>query len=187
MRHPNEVDLALYSGGDLPFWRRWRIHSHVRGCADCRREAERYREEAISIAGAAAKLPEDLNWDSLSAEMRANIRVGLQAAECVAPPKAETRTMNWRVAAALASLALVVVSGFWLRAPRPVDIAETGEGVVLSATPEGLELLDEDRALTLMHASSEPVMLSVNVDGAMAEHYVDDETGMVTINNVYVQ
>jgi len=187
VKHPSEVDLALYSGGDLPFWRRWKVAWHARGCPECRREAERFRDETNSIAGAASELPDDLNWDRLAAEMRANIRVGLQAAECVAPAEVPARAMNWRVAVALASLALVVVSGFWLHAPRPPDMAETGAGVVLSATAEGLELLDEDRALTLMHASSEPVMLSVNVDGAMAEHYVDDETGMVTINNVYVQ
>ena len=44
-----------------------------------------------------------------------------------------------------------------------------------------------DRALTLLHESSEPVLVTASVDGAMSAHYVDDETGMVTINNVYVQ
>jgi len=89
------------------------------------------------------------------------------------------------MAAALATATVLIVSGFWLQFPGPGKTAP--EGMVLSATSEGIELMDEDRTLMLMSESSQPVLLSVSVDGAMAEHYVDDETGMVTINNVYVQ
>ena len=59
--------------------------------------------------------------------------------------------------------------------------------IVLAATPVGIELKQEGRALTLMHPSSEPVLVSVSVQGSMTARFVDEETGMVTINNVYLQ
>jgi hypothetical protein len=186
MKHPSEADLALHAGGDLSLWRGFQVAWHVGRCSDCREVVELYRDETSFIGDAAAELPGELEWSNLAAEMRANIQVGLEAAECVAPaPAQRTPRLRWAMTAALAAVVLLVVSGFWLQFPRPGTTAP--EGVVLSATPEGIELMDEDRAMTLMSESSQPVLLSVSVDGAMAEHYVDDETGMVTINNVYVQ
>jgi hypothetical protein len=118
--------------------------------------------------------------------MRANVQVGLQAAECVSLQEAPPRRLGWRAAAALACVTIVVVSGWWLQIPRPGDLPAV-EGTLVMATASGIELFDEDRALTLLHDSSEPVLVNASVDGAMSARYVDDETGMVTINNVYVQ
>ena len=186
MKHPSEADLALHAGGDLSLWRGVQVAWHVRRCPDCREVVEVYRDETSFIGDTAAELPDELEWNNLASEMRANIQVGLEAAECVAPaPSRRTPRLSWGMAAALATVTVLIVSGFWLQFPRSGTTAS--EGVVLSATSEGIELMDEDRTLTLMSESSQPVLLSVSVDGAMAEHYVDDETGMVTINNVYVQ
>jgi hypothetical protein len=186
MKHPSEADLALHAGGDLSLWRGLQVAWHVRHCPDCGEVVKDYRDETSLICRTAAELPDELEWNNLASEMRANIQVGLEAAECVAPvPAPRTPRLSWGMAAALATVTVLIVSGFWLHFPRPGTMAP--EGVILSATSEGLELMDEDRALTLMSDSSQPVLLSVSVDGAMSEHYVDDETGMVTINNVYVQ
>lgn len=185
MKHLHETDLALYACGDLPLWRRPLIGLHLKRCPDCRRDAEYFREERNFVADAATELPRDVNWNDLAGEMRANIQVGLEADECVTPVRRPEPKRGWRAAVALASATLVIVSGWWLLLPH----ARTApaQGVVLTATADGIELFDEGHALTLKHTSAEPVVLSVNVNGGMSEHYVDDETGMVTINNVYVQ
>ena len=187
MRHPNEVDLALFAGGDLPFWKRLLTGLHVRACGECRREADRYRHGIEFTEIAARELPEDLDWDELSREMHANVQVGLQAAECVSRPEAETPRLGWRAAAALASVTVVVVSGWWLQIPGPGEAPAAGDETIAAQTASGIELLEEDRALTLLHESSEPVLVTASVDGVMSARYVDDETGMVTINNVYMQ
>lgn len=189
MRHPHCTDLALYAGGDLPLWRRLSIAWHLKRCPACSEEVDRYGEQRRLTAELSASLPDDLNWDALAAEMKANIQLGLAAGECVSERAAAPHRLGWRAAAAIACATVIIVSGWWLYFPRlhPPAAGQEEEGAVLAATSDGIELKDEDRALTLMHASSEPVMLSVSAGGGMEAHYIDDETGMVTINNVYVQ
>jgi anti-sigma factor ChrR (cupin superfamily) len=78
-KHPSEANLALLAGGELRGWRRWNVARHVAGCAECRREVAEFssvREEVRVMA----EMPE-VSWSSLAAEMRANIRVGLEAGE----------------------------------------------------------------------------------------------------------
>ncbi len=187
MKHPGEVDLALYAGGDLPWWKRLFTGLHLHSCERCRKDVEVFRDEVAFVAAAGEELPRHLDWDDLAGEMRANIQVGLQAAECVFQAEPAPQRVSWRMAAALASVTVVIVSGWWLQTLRTAGGPQTSEGPVVVATAFGIELHEEDRALTLLHESSEPVLVTASVDGAMSAHYVDDETGMVTINNVYVQ
>ncbi len=186
MRHPERAELALAAGGDLPFWRRWIVRWHLRGCGRCRSEVEEFGAVRRELASEGGRLPEQLNWDRLAAEMRANIQVGLEAGRCVSPAPPRGRNIGWRIAAALASLTLVIVSGwlfhfagFRLHTTEPITPA-------VAATAEGIEVQDANGSLVLRHRSEEPVLLSVTTDGAMTASYFDDETGMVTINNVYV-
>jgi hypothetical protein len=186
MTHPGEDRLALYAGRDLPFWEQIAIGWHTRRCQACRRAADGFRHDAQAVSEAAHELPEELEWDRLALDMRANVQVGLQAAECVAPRARPKTQWSWRTAAALASITVVAAGGWWLHLPKAGWRAEVPD-VVLAATADGIELVsDQDRSLTLKHASNGPVLVSVQVDGAMEAHYVDDDTGMVTINNVYV-
>jgi hypothetical protein len=188
MNHPSEVDLALYAGGELRAWSRWRVGYHVARCPQCLREVEAFRGGAEWVRETASELPSDLHWSRLAAEMKANIRVGLAAGACVGPVEPRPQRLALRVMAALASIVLVVVSGWWLHLPEPrVAPSVQAGGVVLEATPEGIELKEEDRALTLLHPASDAVVLSVSAQGSLRARYVDAETGQVTINNVYVQ
>jgi anti-sigma factor RsiW len=186
MTHPDMAALALYAGGDLPVLRRLAVRLHLARCASCRREAEAFRRQGEELREECLSLPEGIGWSALAAEMKANIQLGLAAGECVTPPAAAPRRLSWRAAAALASITLVVVSGWWIprwRHPshRPVD------GIVATATADGVEVQEESWALALTHASAGPVMVSADAEGSLAARYVDDETGMVTIHNVYVQ
>ncbi len=186
MRHPAQAELALAAGADLPLWERWRIRRHLRRCERCRVEMEKFRGARRELASEGARLPGGLDWERLAAEMRANIQVGLEAGECVTLVRPRGRKLGWRVAAALASLALVIVSGWLFHFPgfrwhsvEPLTPAVT-------ATSEGIEVQDANGSLVLRHQSEEPVLLSVATDGAVTASYFDEETGMVTINNVYV-
>ena len=123
---------------------------------------------------------------TFAAEMKANIQVGLAAGACVGTAKPHYSPLGLRgmATAALATITLVLISGWFLHFPRPDTRTE---GLILSAGLGGIELKAADRALTLKHSAAEPALVSVNAEGSIAARFVDDETGMVTINNVYVQ
>ncbi len=50
MKHPGEMELALFAGNDLGFLARWRVAVHLRTCADCRYEVEGLKFDAIACA-----------------------------------------------------------------------------------------------------------------------------------------
>ncbi len=75
-QHIAETDLALYVSGDLSLFRRVPVGFHVRRCERCRGLIERYRADRGRVKEIVAEMPEGLNWDRLSREMGANIRVG---------------------------------------------------------------------------------------------------------------
>ncbi|MFZ0936327.1 MAG: hypothetical protein WA015_18545, partial [Bryobacteraceae bacterium] len=81
MKHPNQATLALHAGGDLGAIARWRARRHLARCAECREEIARF-EQLRQFLPSLADSPE-LQWNRLAAEMKANIRLGLAAGECV--------------------------------------------------------------------------------------------------------
>src|ERR1700694_2046354 len=81
MKHPSEASLALFAGGDLGRLRRGNIERHMAACSECRHDISEF-SALRTDAGVLAELPE-LSWDRLAAEMKANIRLGLEAGECV--------------------------------------------------------------------------------------------------------
>ena len=60
MTHPLQTDLALYSTGDLPLWRRPLIRLHVSGCDSCRSWVEAFGADRDSLRGLAAEKPENV-------------------------------------------------------------------------------------------------------------------------------
>ena len=81
MKHPSEANLALFAGGELGSLRRWSIARHVSACVECERGVSEFsalRDEAAELS----ELPE-VSWGSLTAEMKANIRLGLEAGEWI--------------------------------------------------------------------------------------------------------
>jgi hypothetical protein len=187
MKHPSRADLALYAGGDLGLWQRLRVGRHAARCVECGSELKRFRTACNQLRAGAMEMPPEVNWNRLAAEMKANIRLGLEAGECVAPASEPPRAI-WRPVAAIVSAAALVVAGLWLNVPDP-RVAPPPEtaGIVLESTSAGIEVQENGRALTLVYPRSEFVIQTVGAQGALRARYVDSETGQVTITNVYAQ
>jgi len=196
--HPSRPDLALYSGCDLNFWKRFRVEHHLHDCEECRREVEAFRGRRQSIRTVAEEMPPGAEWNVLAAEMRANIRLGLSAAECIANVgiPSRVRSFRWQLAAGTAAVAVFVTGGLWVysratqAAPQATVAASapvTGQ-MILKATRAGLEMERDGRGMTLTYTSGARVIPAVAVShGGLNARYVDDETGQVTIHHVFAE
>jgi hypothetical protein len=185
MSHPQATALALFAGGELPWWMRWRVRWHLGACETCRREVEGYRRAAAWFRETAAELPPGFDWERAAAEMRANIQLGLEAGECVPGPERAVSRIRWRVAAAVASIAVVVLGGWWLHMPHPS--APRFEAPLVASTSEGIQIREPEGSLTLLNSGAVLVMVSASAEGAMTARFIDEETGLVTVNHVSVE
>jgi hypothetical protein len=140
--------------------------------------------------------------------MTANIRVGLAAGECVAPRKRIRKPLpaTWRPIA-LASmmtvaLLLLLVGGWWLNMPaqdaqtlsRALRSIWSGHrtmpyerGPIIEASSEGIELRKDGGSLGVAQDSAQLMTVSVSTQGSASAHYVDQDTGQVTVTSVYAQ
>jgi hypothetical protein len=184
MNHPRENDLALLAGGEAGRIRRFLLDRHVRTCADCRDTIAEYQELRTGLAK--VELP-DLNWNFLASDMRANIRLGLEAGACVRTPRVFMR-WNPRLGIAFASLAVLAVSGFFARDLRFRPPAAEVSTPVLQFTKSGVELSKgANNSLTLLNHPGNAVNQTVSAQGDIETRDVDSETGSVTIYNVSLQ
>ena len=203
MRHPDEQQIAVYAGGDANWIERLSIRRHLGQCQSCRELADAYRRDRDVIRHEAGQLPPGLTWDRLAREMTANIRVGLAAGECVSGVRPSRYRVGWRPAFAAAGLVVVLLSGWYLNFPaeqrasldraiaRVWNLPGRGNtalaGVSLEATRNGIQVSENGSALTMMHPGTTPAVVVVNTTGSLRARYVDDDTGQVTITNVYAQ
>lgn len=192
MQHPNEATLALFAGQDLGFFARWRTARHLARCAACRGEVAQFAGVCEELAGL-RELPE-LPWNRLAAEMKANIRLGLAAGECIRDPRAaaDPAGFGWRAMVACASVAILLAAGVWLERPAAAPAATDGQ-ISLRAAGDAVELSEGAQSLALTNpttardGSRVAVTYSAGAQGSMRARYVDPSTGVVTINTVYVQ
>jgi hypothetical protein len=193
MKHPDEADLALFAGHDLGLISNWRIGRHVARCGQCRAAVDAFASLRSDIAGL-GELPSDIAWNRLASEMKANIRLGLAAGECVAGTadagNSAPAFSGLQTLLAYASLIALVVAGVWLQRPVPLPApavtTETG-GAVLAANGDGIELTEGGRGLGLRYGSFRDVNYSADASGAMGARYVDTRTGYVTVVNVNLE
>jgi hypothetical protein len=181
--HPAANDLALLAGGDAGAFHRFFLDRHVRGCADCQGKIADFRQLREELSQDDS-LP-DLNWNSLAAEMRANIRLGLEAGACVRSARL-SNGWNPRLTVAFASLLLLLASSFFLRDGRP-HVAVESAGPILQSSGSGVEFRTGHNSLTLLNRHGAAADQTVSAQGRVGARYIDGETGAVTINNVYLQ
>lgn len=197
--HLSESDLALYAASDLGSFARWRVEWHLRTCGKCQQEVTEFSSlRAYMIRSA----PEpEVNWDRLAAEMKANIRLGLEAGECIAPLHPKYRAHSpwaWATLATAALIAIAAGSEIWINHPWSVNGPGNGQRseasvvpplppeIMLEVTGDGIQLRDGDSVSSELHNNNRgSVEYSVNAQGGVAASYVDRQTGMVTVNNIY--
>lgn len=185
MKHLTETELALMAGDDCRWLESLRLGRHLRDCAECQEQVELFS----ALRREQMPLPE-LDWNSLALEMRANIRLGLEAGECVRRMEPAHAAWNLRFGAAFACLALLVFAGVWLRPGRlvPVAAGRVFEAPRLESTNSGLEVRTGlNRSLMLLNHEGSVVSQSVSAQGAIRARNIDGNTGSVTINNVYLE
>jgi hypothetical protein len=184
--------LALFSARDLGFWNNWMVGRHVKDCAACRRHIEAYARSREHLHDAADEMPDDVHWSRMAAEMRANIKLGLTVGAIAGPAEDPPRPLGWRIAAAVACIVVLMVSGWWLHTPRPTLLISrkavlTEPEILLKNTRSGIELEDRGGSLALVHHGGERATLTVGMQGELRARYVDDDTGEVTIHRVYAE
>jgi hypothetical protein len=204
MNHVADSQLALFSSGDLPGWQRLKTSVHVRSCDECRAVVEAYRSGRNQLRTSADDLPEGLDWDRLSAEMTANIHLGLAAGECVSPRdiKSSSWAWDWKPVAAVFGVVLVLVTAWLLNIPRGDTealqrvfsrIATSGPfgspeepGPMVQASQDGIQFRENGTVMGVAFSDASPVTVTVSNTGASAR-YVDSDTDQVMITTVYVQ
>ena len=198
MKHPGEYNLALLAGGEAGAFHRFRLDRHVRNCEDCQEKVAEFQAlrkhlaetEFLDLNSNA------VNWNSLAAEMRANIHVGLEAGACVRDTHISKSWIGWmgkhwspQFAVAFASLVVLVGAGFFLTDSRlhRMPVAEAA-APVLQPTASGIELRKGMDSFAFLDVKGVRTDQTVNAHGAIEARYINsgtgDETGSVTITNV---
>jgi hypothetical protein len=178
MRHPAETDLALVAGGDCGRVSGFLLRRHVRDCRECAGKVARLEILRSDLALMASP---ELDWNRLAAEMKANIRLGIEAGECVRD-REPARQRNPRLTVAFASLAFLLVAGLTMKSHVVPQAVETARNPVLESTGAGLELRDGLSSITLTSREGAVADQTVNAQGEIRARYV--EHGAVTITNV---
>jgi hypothetical protein len=214
MRHPGPAQIALFSGGDLGRWERWRIARHVGHCAQCRAEVHDLQDARSQLRELSedAGLPNSLNWDRIAEEMKGNIRVGLAAGEAIAlfdKPVRSGRHFRWNAALVAVGAIAIFAVAFWTSLPpqqadhllasvksirigrigtllhsTPAPANPAAEDVVLEASSSGIQVRENGRAMSLL-PHSDGATVSVDMQGSAGVRFVDADTGQVTTNKVY--
>jgi hypothetical protein len=192
--HIPQTQLALYSRGDLGFWRRKLVERHVDRCEECAAAAVEFIQLQQSLRRSAESVPlEGSAWQSLASEMSANIRLGLSAGECVSLAEKPSRTgfaNRSRLSLALAGLTVLAVliaieHPAIHRDPVPVQADLSNALPTLEASGDETMVSSGDRGLSVPAPAGSNVIRTVSAHGAVRSRYVDD-TG-VTIVNVYAE
>jgi hypothetical protein len=199
--HPSLEELALLVGGEMPYVRRWQVEDHVHHCARCEHEFEQFQAadaELRRLAEAEMLTAYEAvsDWGRLEREMAGNINVGVAAARAI-NNVGRHRLHSWRVAAIAGLLALVFAAGWMLNVPgedtgrilgafRSVwSGPRVAAGIILTTTPQGVAVRSQGAMLTVLHPASANVTASFTSNSSVAMRYVDEDTGQVTITNVY--
>jgi len=197
VKHPPVENLALYAGGELSWWSWLLVHRHVSGCAQCKEEVALFGDVKIAARLEAEEMPASANWDRLAAEMRANIHLGLEASEAIAAYKTPIEEgpgqgMSWRMAALATCFVILLSIGYWLNASKKSEQLAAMRGpdpIVVEASERSVGMSDGNKGMELQGPKTNlrAAVVTVSTEGSAGARYVDEETGQITVNNVYVE
>ncbi len=199
--HPALETLALYVTGDLGWRLRWRTGSHLKLCAECDRQLGLLRSACLELRREAESqtltgFEAIADWGCLDREMLGNIAVGVSAGRCVDKVGRKHGLLSKSAFAAV--LIVMFVAGWVTHIPyvetqhlaaslrRLAGIERPkSTSAILETTPDGIAVRTQGATLTMMHPRS--AVVSVSGDSAVEARYFDEQTGQVTITNVYAQ
>src|SRR5690242_15375217 len=113
--HPSLGILALYSGGELQWRKRWQVRCHLARCTECEHQVLQFRSAKAELKREAntqtlTGFEAIADWNRLEREMLGNIAVGVAAARCIDKVR-RGRTLVLR-GALFAGLATLFVAGW---------------------------------------------------------------------------
>jgi hypothetical protein len=199
--HPRLDTLALFATGDLPWRLRWRTGAHIKHCGDCEHQVLLFRYATAELKREAdgqtlTGFEAIADWTRLEREMLGNIAVGVAAARCI--DNVGRRRSLLSKAALTAALIALFAAGWATHVSREQTAHLTASlrrvfglerqqspGTIVETTPDGIAVRAQGATLTIMHPRSAVVSLSGG--SGVEARYVDEETGQVTITNVYGQ
>jgi hypothetical protein len=200
--HPNLEILALYSNRDLPWLTRWQIGRHVRKCANCEEQILQFRSAHSELKREAdtqtlTGFEAITDWSRLEREMIGNIAVGVAAARCI-ENVGRRRILAAKGTWVTVGLVLLFLAGWFAHVPSEqrdhlaaslrrsmgMEVPQIA-GSVVQTTPEGITVRAQGATLTILHPPSAVVSLAGS--SSLGARFVDEETGEVTITNVYGQ
>ena len=197
MKHPSIENLALHSGGELPWWPRMTVRRHVNGCAQCQAEVALFGETAAAVRAETGEMPAGVQWDRLAGEMRANVRVGIAASDAISSYGAvndagPAQGMSWRMAVLTAGFVFMLSVGYWLNASKRSEqlaAMRLPDPIVAEVSERGVGMSDGSKGMELQGPKTNPraSIMTVSTLGSAGARYVDEETGQVTVNHVYVE
>ena len=199
--HPAPETLALHARGDLALIPRLRLRAHLLECDTCGRQMALFAQSLAELKREAASetltaFEAVADWSSLEREMLGNIVVGVAAARCI-ENVGRKRTWIPRLAVA-GGLTALFVGGWVSHIPREETAHLTSSlsrlagishvtrlGDVVQTTPTGIAVRSEGVTLTILHPPS--AVVAVSGSSSVEARYVDEDTGQLTITNVYGQ
>ena len=203
--HPSAELLALFSTSDLPLLDRWKIRRHLSHCESCDHQLALFRGASVEFKRQAGGetltgFEAIADWSRLEREMEGNIVVGLAAARCI-EKSGHSRAALIKVGFA-SGMALLFVLGWVTHVPPTQSAriysafhdafsgsgfrgnsARALQGPVLRSLPDGIVVGSREGSLTILHPAGAVVSLSGR--SSVEARYVDEETGQVTIADVY--
>jgi hypothetical protein len=187
MRHPNQATLALHAGGDLGAASCWMTARHVSKCEKCREELMAFQDLRDALPEL-ADIPE-ISWDKLAAEMKANIRLGLEAGECVrqvetrlyGPLPGNSLLSGPRAVVAFAAVIVLALASVVLE--HSIS-AVPDEGIVSQSTGQGIQVDQRGQGMSLMNRGAENVTFALSAEGSAGARYTDPETHIMTVNSI---
>lgn len=200
MKHFSDAELALAARGDLPFLAQLRTQSHCVICPSCRTRIEEFRSDRARVRTAvdSFELPRAMKLDELEGEMFANIRLGLDVSEIrqdFGREEEVSRAIPWRAAAAVAAVTVIATTGWFLSGPdtkqylrpAPNAIAHVRSGaVILRGDESGIGVENRGSGMMLRNVSSPSSRFEVGLEGSVRTSTIDQDSGQVTVSQIYV-
>lgn len=201
LSHPAVEILALHLRGELALISRLRCKWHLSSCPECRAVLQGLRSSFDYLRSEAASeaMPgysATSNWTRLEREMAGNIVVGVAAARCIDKVGKKRR---WIPTVAVATGLSAVFAVAWQTHIPPEQtnriLAAFSQYIhgsrarpsssVVQTTPTGIAVRSQGVTLTILHPRT--ALVSVSGASAVEARFIDEDSGQVTITNVYGQ